>query len=882
MKKIISAILVLAMCVSMMGGITVSATGTEKLYEFKKDGSNPISDAAFYTNMSWMYLDAGDTADEFIGTSFGTIFAIGADNLRIRRVSGTTFSFDELKAAFKLKAPETGFYNVAASFSAAGPELYMAKYDSSKERAEDYMIDSTSTSFVAEAIKTNNYATAEPTVYNKIIYSDGTDTELVFGVRLVTNNNIQLSKVKLIPTTATTPVFSITTTELDTIADNNVPAETQISATVDGKPVVGSFISYSAKDGNMDVVSVDASGKITAIKGGTETIIASIGTNTQEFEINVSDGSIKTYEFKIPATGWAEGSVDADVSTLSASRVIDFGNHGWYFLDAGDSTENYLKTNDNGFRLMQISSSKLSLRGYYDNSKNIFDFTDTEGGAKTVFKLQAPATPGFYKISAELSARDQDLYTGTYKEGENKAESYMTTENYIGKTVRKSSGGESDYGKAIYTDGSTPLVLGVHIIDVNTDIITYTLSKIDASTTDVKLVVDDKELLVGETTKATVKIGDYEVMPSNVSWRIGKATIDAAGNITAKEAGKANIYATIGEGDNERTVATSITITDPAPTEPGETVEDTLVNFTFVTNDEEAGSLSATGYPIVGEVAIGTSVEVTATANDGYEFAYWRNGAGTVLSTEATETFKFNTNTAVFAEFIKIPDENATEVPVYFYNGNGALLNSKKVAKNSLFGDVKIANPSLTGFAFKHWSDKDENVAIADSTVINSILRAVAIYSDSEDTYTVTADGNIVTRNATYGSEVTVTSSDANFKAWKLDDKIVSYDKSYTFYAWRDANLTSVTEGEEVPVAVLDDVEGTPMLIYSVPENCELIEAGILFGAGAEIGSYESKAFAKESTGQFIAQPNGEEAEKIARGYLIFKKDGVIRVIYAD
>ena len=72
------------------------------------------------------------------------------------------------------------------------------------------------------------------------------------------------------------------------------------------------------------------------------------------------------------------------------------------------------------------------------------------------------------------------------------------------------------------------------------------------------------------------------------------------------------------------------------------------------------------------------------------------------------------------------------------------------------------------------------------------------------------------------------------------------------------------------------------MLIYSVPETCEIIEAGILFGNGATISSYDSKAFAKDMTGQFTAQPNGEEEDKTARGYLIFKKNGVIRVIYAD
>ncbi len=373
----------------------------------------------------------------------------------------------------------------------------------------------------------------------------------------------------------------------------------------------------------------------------------------------------------------------------------------------------------------------------------------------------------------------------------------------------------------------------------------------------------------GEAT-SNVKIA-YSVKASDAS----VAEVSANGVVTGLSEGTAEIIATATQGEDsyERTI--NIKVTAPVPAEPGEEVSDTLVNFTFVVSDATAGSVSAAGYPAVGEVAIGTSVEATATANEGYEFAYWRNGAGTVLSTEKTETFKFNTNTAVYAEFIKLPDADATEVPIYFYNGNGTLLESKNVEKGTAFGSSKIANPSLTGFAFAGWS-------VDDNAIINALTRAVALYDDSDEKFTVTADGAVITSDATYGSEVTVTSNNPDFKAWKLGDKIVSYNKSYTFYVWGNVTLTSATKGEAAPVAALTTVEGKPMLIYSAPADCEILEAGILFGNSATIGSYDSKAFAKESTGQFTAEPNGAEDDKTARGYLIFKKDNVIRVIYAD
>lgn len=398
-------------------------------------------------------------------------------------------------------------------------------------------------------------------------------------------------------------------------------------------------------------------------------------------------------------------------------------------------------------------------------------------------------------------------------------------------------------------------------------------------------------VFVGETATVTAvaTLMSDGVTPANasVSYAVEEAdasvaSVTSEGSVKGLSEGTATIIATAIQGNVSSERVIEIEVNAPIQEEPGEKVSDTLVNFTFVASDKAAGSVSANGYPIVGEVEIGTSVSATANANDGYEFAYWRNGAGTVLSTEETATFKFNTNTAVYAEFIKIPNTDATAVPIYFYNGNGEFLNSRNVTKGTLFKDAKIANPSMTGYIFKHWSDKSEETEIAEDKVINSMLRAVAIYKDSGIRYTVKADGEVITSEATYGSEVTVTSNAEDFKAWKLGDKIVSYDKSYTFYVWDNVELLSSNEGKEAPVAVLENVDGNPLLIYSAPPDCEILEAGILFGNGATIVSYDSKAFAKEGTGQFTAQPEGSESDKSARGYLIFKKNGTIRVIYAD
>ena len=317
---------------------------------------------------------------------------------------------------------------------------------------------------------------------------------------------------------------------------------------------------------------------------------------------------------------------------------------------------------------------------------------------------------------------------------------------------------------------------------------------------------------------------------------------------------------------------------------PGTAVQDTQVRFQA--SAYIGGTVSDS---TVQAVSMGTPVTVEATANPGYTFAYWKNSAGMVLSTSARETFKVNTNTSVIAVFdAEEADEN--EIPVYFYNGNGLLLGDTTVAKDTTFEAAKGAaevpeTPTLTGFVFSHWSDKDKDIAIADNATITALTRAVAIYNDAATTYTVKVGETPVAENKKYGDTVTVYGGE-NFVCWKLGDKVISYEKNYTFDVYGDITLTEVTEGvaEKAPVLVLDKNAGNYFLTYDAADY-ELIEAGILFGnANASIESYNGyKATAKEGTGQFTAQPHDNSESTVARGYMIFRDDSdSVRVIYAD
>ncbi len=139
------------------------------------------------------------------------------------------------------------------------------------------------------------------------------------------------------------------------------------------------------------------------------------------------------------------------------------------------------------------------------------------------------------------------------------------------------------------------------------------------------------------------------------------------------------------------------------------------------------------------------------------------------------------------------------------------------------------------------------------------------------------------------------TASDkADFDYWTLDGKIVSYNPSVKIALWGvDKTLTAVYKEENViakPTVVLDTgADKAKFLIYAVPEDYKIVDAGIVFGKSDEnprVASFRSKASAKKpaerSIGQFTSLP-GDETHTRARGYLIYKDASeTIRVIYSD
>ncbi|MBQ9985668.1 MAG: Ig-like domain-containing protein, partial [Oscillospiraceae bacterium] len=133
------------------------------------------------------------------------------------------------------------------------------------------------------------------------------------------------------------------------------------------------------------------------------------------------------------------------------------------------------------------------------------------------------------------------------------------------------------------------------------------------------------------------------------------ATVDAeTGLVTPLKEGKVTITATANGAEVANTLTTDITVT---VNKPGEAIADTMVNVGI--EAMPGGTVQTNLTEVVSEVEIGTKVSATATAADGYEFAYWADATGKVLSTKAEETFTINVNTSVKAYFEKIPAADA-------------------------------------------------------------------------------------------------------------------------------------------------------------------------------------------------------------------------------
>lgn len=514
---------------------------------------------------------------------------------------------------------------------------------------------------------------------------------------------------------------------------------------------------------------------------------------------------------------------------------------------------------------------KVPEAGSYNLDFEYTTYAETHG-IKGVSIYIIPKPGSVNDVSSMLESTDP-IATDFSFANEDNAAAFAYTKTSLGQ-IQFSAAGEYVlvFHRPLTNTSTGYIVLPRRLILNDTDKIAPVVESVSAA---------DSEIKVGETTTVTyteaTRMSDATVAPESgitYSYRSetpSVASVDESGTVTGLSAGEAAISVVAEYDGSALSKKVYINVKSNEPTVP------TNVSFSAAV---QGGLAEIPGYEnnFVASPAIGSLITVTAPEIDGYEFKYWKTSSG-YASGSAEYSFNIYSNTWLYAVYAPIITEESSQVSVDFFNGNGNFISNVAVDKGVTFADILKPTASITGYSFIKWS-------LDDSKVINGNDTAVAMFEESGNTSeSLTVDGTA--KNAVYGEKVSASSDDAVY--WTRDGKIVSFGKTYDFYAWGGSSeIVKHTDSVEVkPVVVLDGdkVDGAYMIEYDVPEGFEKVEAGIIFGntSSITVNSCLSKAISRRSDahGQFTASPNGTET--VARGYLIYKNNsGDYKIVYSD
>ncbi|MDY4155696.1 MAG: immunoglobulin-like domain-containing protein, partial [Bacilli bacterium] len=153
----------------------------------------------------------------------------------------------------------------------------------------------------------------------------------------------------------------------------------------------------------------------------------------------------------------------------------------------------------------------------------------------------------------------------------------------------------------------------------------------------------------------------------------------------------------------------------------------------------------------------------------------------------------------------------------------------------------------------------------------------------------VQKDSGVTSSRVGFDEIATVTSTAESFSYWAIGEKIVSYEKEYSFSVYSDTVIKEVC-GETVekkPIVTLhrDNIADTGMnniyeVKYEIPAGFELVETGMIFG-GTTLKTATSKVVARRITSNNEYSVRSA-ADGVHRAYLIYRKDGKLNVIYDD
>lgn len=244
-------------------------------------------------------------------------------------------------------------------------------------------------------------------------------------------------------------------------------------------------------------------------------------------------------------------------------------------------------------------------------------------------------------------------------------------------------------------------------------------------------------------------------------------------------------------------------------------------------------------------IPYGTEVEITAGEPDeGYEFIGFYRSNGVLLEKNTTYTFTVIAVPMIEARYQKISGNVVT------FMSNGQVYKSETY--ETFTADDMPADPSAAyGFEFKGWSMTPEqiNEALQNGNVTVEALFepvkesfVVSIYNGESETPEEVncTEGKIITRKAT-------AVEGKHFAYWTLDNDIISYNPTVSYFATKGGELRAVYSTDQVEAIatatikfVKYNVETKKLTVnayLALPnDQCTIVKAGLV--AAAADGSY--------------------------------------------
>lgn len=281
----------------------------------------------------------------------------------------------------------------------------------------------------------------------------------------------------------------------------------------------------------------------------------------------------------------------------------------------------------------------------------------------------------------------------------------------------------------------------------------------------------------------------------------------------------------------------------------------------------------------------GKPVTVTAPKKDGYRFLYWAKGLDSrkiVLSDKESMSFIAASGANRLIAVYMSTDDAVQKAE--FFGGNGEFVASADIEN----GAVTLPSlPAIPGYGkasgWVLYGDAEKTLYAEGASVeVSAGAMFVAAYNDLSESVNITVTGGTADKEiCKYGDTVTVTAPERKngtgaeiFNYWKRDGEIVSFDREYSFTAYKNCRVEAVYSlacpsiSEKIRKIILGSFstgkENAVMAEFIGMDGA--IEKGIMFGTNKT---------AMKTAGDMFTMTDDDETND-AVGYAIFSDGSII------